>query len=85
MISHTNTSCQALSVAVQYGKEEAVLKLLQLGADKTLKNKVGKTPADLAVIFKHPQVHEVLLLGISDTRYLQFGIFHYIYSIKSEL
>ncbi|XP_070763358.1 ankyrin repeat, SAM and basic leucine zipper domain-containing protein 1 [Enoplosus armatus] len=46
----------ALSTAVQYGREEAVLKLLQLGADKTLRTTTGKSPADLAVIFKHPQI-----------------------------
>lgn len=48
--------CQALAVAVQYGREEAVLKLLQLGADKTVRTKTGKSPADLAEISKHRQV-----------------------------
>lgn len=43
-------------VAVQYGRDEAVLKLLQLGADKTLKTKAGKTAADLARHFKRAQV-----------------------------
>lgn len=47
---------QALSVAVQQGRQEAVLKLLQLGADKTIKTKTGKCPADLAVIVKNAQV-----------------------------
>lgn len=50
--------CQALCIAVQYGREEAVLKLLHLGADKTIRTKAGKNPADLAVMFKHPQVPE---------------------------
>ncbi|XP_054476577.1 ankyrin repeat, SAM and basic leucine zipper domain-containing protein 1 isoform X2 [Anoplopoma fimbria] len=50
----------ALSVAVQYGREEAVLKLLQLGADKTLRTKDGKSPADLAVTFKHTQMGRIL-------------------------
>ncbi|XP_035011810.1 ankyrin repeat, SAM and basic leucine zipper domain-containing protein 1 [Hippoglossus stenolepis] len=50
----------ALSVAVQYGREEAVLKLLQLGADKTIRNNVGKRPADLAMIFKHAQITRIL-------------------------
>ncbi|XP_032378871.1 ankyrin repeat, SAM and basic leucine zipper domain-containing protein 1 [Etheostoma spectabile] len=50
----------ALSIAVQYGREEAVLKLLQLGADKTLRNKAGKSPADLAGIFKHTQIGRIL-------------------------
>ena len=51
-----------MCVAVQYGREEAVLKLLQLGADKTIRTEAGKNPADLAMILKHPQVPGVLLL-----------------------
>lgn len=47
---------QALTIAVQYGRDEAVLKLLQLGADKMLKTKAGKTAADLAKHFKRAQV-----------------------------
>lgn len=47
---------QALCFAVQYGQEGSVLKLLQLGADKTIKTKSGKTPADLADQFKYTQV-----------------------------
>lgn len=47
---------EALSLAVQHGRQEAVLKLLQLGADKTLKTKTGKSPADLAAIFKKTEV-----------------------------
>uniref|UniRef100_A0A3B4X7F0 Ankyrin repeat, SAM and basic leucine zipper domain containing 1 n=1 Tax=Seriola lalandi dorsalis TaxID=1841481 RepID=A0A3B4X7F0_SERLL len=50
----------ALSTAVQYGREEAVLKLLQLGADKTIRTKDGKSPADLAAIFKHTQITRIL-------------------------
>ncbi|XP_039988804.1 ankyrin repeat, SAM and basic leucine zipper domain-containing protein 1 [Xiphias gladius] len=50
----------ALSIAVQYGRVEAVLKLLQLGADKTIRTKTGKSPADLAVIFKYPQISRIL-------------------------
>ncbi len=61
MISKVSIFCQALAIAAQYGREEAVLKLLQLGADKTIRTKAGKNPADLAVIFKHPQVPGVLL------------------------
>lgn len=49
-------SCQALALAVQYGKEQAVLKLLQLGADKMIRTKEGKSPADLASVFKFAQV-----------------------------
>lgn len=41
---------------MQHGRQEAVLKLLQLGADKTLKTKTGKSPADLAAIFKKTEV-----------------------------
>lgn len=47
---------QALCLAVQQGRQEAVLKLLELGADQTLRTKTGKCPADLAMIFKNPQV-----------------------------
>ncbi|XP_029009927.1 ankyrin repeat, SAM and basic leucine zipper domain-containing protein 1 isoform X1 [Betta splendens] len=50
----------ALAIAVQYGREEAVLKLLQLGADKTLRTKTGKSPADLAALFKHTQIIRIL-------------------------
>lgn len=53
--------CQALSVAVQYGREEAVLKLLQLGADKTIRTNAGKSPTDLATVFKHIQVNKTFL------------------------
>uniref|UniRef100_H2V3Y3 Ankyrin repeat, SAM and basic leucine zipper domain containing 1 n=1 Tax=Takifugu rubripes TaxID=31033 RepID=H2V3Y3_TAKRU len=50
----------ALSIAVQHGRQEAVLKLLQLGADKTLTTKTGKSPADLAIIIKNPQMGKIL-------------------------
>uniref|UniRef100_A0A3B3YLH8 Uncharacterized protein n=1 Tax=Poecilia mexicana TaxID=48701 RepID=A0A3B3YLH8_9TELE len=50
----------ALSIAVQYGKEQAVLKLLQLGADKTIRTKTGKSPADLAEMFRHTQIARIL-------------------------
>uniref|UniRef100_A0A3P8ZZH3 Ankyrin repeat, SAM and basic leucine zipper domain-containing protein 1 n=1 Tax=Esox lucius TaxID=8010 RepID=A0A3P8ZZH3_ESOLU len=50
----------ALAFAVQYGREEAVLKLLQLGADKKIKTKAGKSAADLAKVFKHPQIARIL-------------------------
>lgn len=42
--------------AVQYGHEAAVLKLLQLGADKSIKSKSGNTAADLAKTLKNLQV-----------------------------
>lgn len=67
MITNANIFCQALSIAVQYSREEAVLKLIQLGADKTIRTNTGKSPADLAVIFKHTPVPEVMLRCISDT------------------
>ncbi len=47
---------QALIIAVQYGREAAVLKLLQLGADKFIKTKTGKTAADMAKVFKYSEV-----------------------------
>ncbi|XP_037539158.1 ankyrin repeat, SAM and basic leucine zipper domain-containing protein 1 [Nematolebias whitei] len=50
----------ALSVAVQYSREEAVLKLLQLGADKSIRTTSGKSPADLAEIFGHTQIAHIL-------------------------
>lgn len=43
-------------MAVKYGQKEALLKLLQLGADKSIKSNVGNSPADLAVSLKKPQV-----------------------------
>lgn len=55
-VCNTHASSQALSIAVQYGRVEAVLKLLQLGADKTIRTNTGKSPADLAVTYKHTQV-----------------------------
>ncbi|XP_034541160.1 ankyrin repeat, SAM and basic leucine zipper domain-containing protein 1 [Notolabrus celidotus] len=55
-----NNGYTALALAVQYGREEAVLKLLQLGADKTIRTKAGKSPADLAVTFKHTQIGRIL-------------------------
>lgn len=47
---------QALALAVQHGTPEAVIKLLQLGADKTLKANTGKCPADLAAILEKKEV-----------------------------
>lgn len=48
--------CQALYVAVHHGQQGAVLKLLQLGADKSIKSNFGKSPADLAESLKRTQV-----------------------------
>ncbi|KAF0040385.1 hypothetical protein F2P81_006283 [Scophthalmus maximus] len=59
-VTYADIFCQALSIAVQYGREESVLKLLLLGADKNIRTKVGKSPADLAMIFKHPQISRIL-------------------------
>ncbi|KAM9808291.1 ankyrin repeat, SAM and basic leucine zipper domain-containing protein 1 [Neosynchiropus ocellatus] len=50
----------ALFFAVQYNQEEAVLKLLQLGADKSTKNKLLQSPADLAEHLKHEQIFKIL-------------------------
>ncbi|XP_026166903.1 ankyrin repeat, SAM and basic leucine zipper domain-containing protein 1 [Mastacembelus armatus] len=50
----------ALSIAVQYGRKKAVLKLLLLGADKAIKTNVGKSPADLAMVFKHTEIAKAL-------------------------
>ncbi|KAM9376222.1 ankyrin repeat, SAM and basic leucine zipper domain-containing protein 1 [Pholidichthys leucotaenia] len=50
----------ALAIAVEYGREMAVLKLLQLGADKSIRTKADKSPADLAEIFKHEQISRIL-------------------------
>lgn len=47
---------QALALAVQHGTQEAVIKLLLFGADKTLKTNTGKCPADLAAIFEKTEV-----------------------------
>uniref|UniRef100_A0A3Q3NKW2 Ankyrin repeat, SAM and basic leucine zipper domain containing 1 n=1 Tax=Mastacembelus armatus TaxID=205130 RepID=A0A3Q3NKW2_9TELE len=61
----------ALSIAVQYGRKKAVLKLLLLGADKAIKTNVGKSPADLAMVFKHTELDELeLLLHGLDLGYL---------------
>uniref|UniRef100_A0A671NQS5 Ankyrin repeat, SAM and basic leucine zipper domain-containing protein 1-like n=1 Tax=Sinocyclocheilus anshuiensis TaxID=1608454 RepID=A0A671NQS5_9TELE len=45
----------ALIIAVQYGREVAVLKLLQLGADKFIKTKMGKMAADMAKMSSYPE------------------------------
>ncbi|KAI2653555.1 Ankyrin repeat, SAM and basic leucine zipper domain-containing protein 1 [Labeo rohita] len=50
----------ALTIAVQYGREAAVLKLLQLGADKYIKTKTGKTAADMAKVFNYPEISRIL-------------------------
>ncbi|XP_073671783.1 ankyrin repeat, SAM and basic leucine zipper domain-containing protein 1 isoform X1 [Paramisgurnus dabryanus] len=50
----------ALIIAVQYGHDGAVLKLLQLGADRSIKTKTGKTAADMAKIFKQPEMLRIL-------------------------
>ncbi|XP_074534156.1 ankyrin repeat, SAM and basic leucine zipper domain-containing protein 1 [Halichoeres trimaculatus] len=55
-----NNGYTALAIAVQNGREEAVLKLLQLEADKTIRTKAGKSPADLAGIFKRTQISRIL-------------------------
>uniref|UniRef100_A0A671NU39 Ankyrin repeat, SAM and basic leucine zipper domain-containing protein 1 n=1 Tax=Sinocyclocheilus anshuiensis TaxID=1608454 RepID=A0A671NU39_9TELE len=51
---------QALIIAVQYGREVAVLKLLQLGADKFIKTKMGKMAADMAKMSSYPEISRIL-------------------------
>ncbi|XP_075883311.1 ankyrin repeat, SAM and basic leucine zipper domain-containing protein 1 [Nelusetta ayraudi] len=50
----------ALYVAVQHSQQEAVLKLLQLGADKSIKSNAGKSPMDLASSLKKTQMRRIL-------------------------
>uniref|UniRef100_A0A3Q0TE18 Ankyrin repeat, SAM and basic leucine zipper domain containing 1 n=1 Tax=Amphilophus citrinellus TaxID=61819 RepID=A0A3Q0TE18_AMPCI len=66
------SGCTALAIAVKYGREEAVLKLLQLGADKTLRTKTGKSPADLAEIFKHRQISRILASSLNISKVQAF-------------
>lgn len=51
---------QALIIAVQYGHQGVVLKLLQLGADKSIKTKTGKTASEMAKVFNYPEVGHLL-------------------------
>ncbi|XP_059420447.1 LOW QUALITY PROTEIN: ankyrin repeat, SAM and basic leucine zipper domain-containing protein 1-like [Carassius carassius] len=55
----------ALIIAVQYGRKAAMLKLLQLGADKFIKTKTGKTAADIAKISSKLNDIELLLYGLN--------------------
>ncbi|XP_030220937.1 ankyrin repeat, SAM and basic leucine zipper domain-containing protein 1 isoform X1 [Gadus morhua] len=50
----------ALALATQYGRVEAALKLLQLGADNTLRTNDGESPADIAVAYKHTRLIHIL-------------------------
>lgn len=58
--SQDDNGYTALMSAVQYGHEAAVLKLLQLGADKSIKSKSGNTAADLAKSLKNLQICRIL-------------------------
>lgn len=55
-----NMGFTALHVAVQHSQQEAVLKLLQLGADKRIKSNSGKSPVDLAASQKKTQISRIL-------------------------
>uniref|UniRef100_A0A3P8PQW6 SAM domain-containing protein n=1 Tax=Astatotilapia calliptera TaxID=8154 RepID=A0A3P8PQW6_ASTCA len=61
------------TVLTVYGREEAVLKLLQLGANKTIRTKTGKSPADLAESFKHRQISRILASSSNISNVQAFG------------
>ncbi|MGH0159039.1 UNVERIFIED_CONTAM: hypothetical protein FKN15_036431 [Acipenser sinensis] len=46
--------------AVQYGREGAVLKLIELGAGITTKTKEGMMAADIAKMYRHSQISAIL-------------------------
>ncbi|KAJ3596759.1 hypothetical protein NHX12_003160 [Muraenolepis orangiensis] len=50
----------ALAFAARYGRAEALLKLLQLGADKTIRTNDNLSLADLALAYKHTRVTRIL-------------------------
>ncbi|KAK0146199.1 Ankyrin repeat, SAM and basic leucine zipper domain-containing protein 1 [Merluccius polli] len=50
----------ALAFAAQYGRVEAALKLLQVGADKTIRTKDGESPADISLAYKHTRLTQIL-------------------------
>ncbi|XP_019750271.1 ankyrin repeat, SAM and basic leucine zipper domain-containing protein 1 isoform X2 [Hippocampus comes] len=63
----------ALSVAVHHGREKAVLKLLQLGADSSIATKAGKSPAQLALLLKHAQISRILSSTLNSDPVLPFN------------
>ncbi|MGH0158134.1 UNVERIFIED_CONTAM: hypothetical protein FKN15_035099 [Acipenser sinensis] len=57
---HLWTFLMALMYAVQYGREGAVLKLIELGAGITTKTKEGMMAADIAKMYRHSQISAIL-------------------------
>ncbi|RXM30146.1 Protein Wnt-2 [Acipenser ruthenus] len=57
---HLWTFLMALMYAVQYGREGAVLKLIELGAGITTKTKEGMMAADIAKMYSHSQISAIL-------------------------
>lgn len=47
--------------AVLYGKLEALKALLELGADKNIRDSQGRTALELAQKYNHPKIVEILL------------------------
>lgn len=46
--------------AAVYGKSEALIALLECGADKAAKDKQGRTALELAQKYNHPRIVEIL-------------------------
>ncbi|KAM9816180.1 ankyrin repeat, SAM and basic leucine zipper domain-containing protein 1 isoform 1-T2 [Syngnathus typhle] len=69
----TTVTFQALSVAVHHGREKAVLKLLQLGADSSIATTEGKSPAELALLLKHTQIARILSSALNVDPVLPFN------------
>ncbi|XP_057693405.1 ankyrin repeat, SAM and basic leucine zipper domain-containing protein 1 isoform X2 [Corythoichthys intestinalis] len=63
----------ALALAVHRGRQQAVLKLLQLGADKSIVTGEGKSPAQLATLWKYPQISRILSSSMSIDPILPFS------------
>lgn len=47
--------------AAVYGKSEALIALLECGADKAATDKQGRTALELAQKYNHPKIIEILL------------------------
>jgi len=46
--------------AAVYGKSEALMALLECGADRAARDKQGRTALDLAQKYNHPRIVEIL-------------------------
>ena len=46
--------------AAVYGKSEALIALLECGADKAVRDKQGRTDLELAQKYNHPRIIEIL-------------------------